>query len=66
MNPHGYQLRKHSAEKSREHVCPFCLRKYTQTTAVIETADESSVVYLPKICPTCTRRALRTSGPLRD
>jgi len=66
MNPYGYTIKRHSAEKSRQHVCPFCLRKYTQTTAVIETADESSVVYLPKICPTCTRQALRTSGPLRD
>lgn len=61
-----YRIKEHKQERTRENVCAFCLKPHQQYTAVLEDADGERIIWLPKICPTCTRRALRTSGPLRD
>lgn len=67
MNPHGYSIREHKEQKHRQHLCPFCLTTtFTQGTAILESAEGQSIVWLPKFCPPCTRRTLRTSGPLED
>lgn len=68
MNPHGYSLHRHDDEQSRQHTCPFCLKVFQQTTAILKRGEESAIVYLPKVCPTCTRRTLknRRTNPRPD